>query len=182
MHWFTIGTSNGSSPIQCQVITTHLLSIEHADWQKLHDMFNARDANVWQSEFPVGFPVEVSALNSIFINIFHDVVACIESRCVIKQNMSCWSVDSFDFALEKLHSRWSARAFFPRKIERINRPTRHVFFHITHQWWSILEVTIRNTIQRNFKQNRKAIVYQISSKFVLYTWGPSQYKDIVSPI
>ena len=40
----------------------------------------ARDANVWQREFPV----EVSALNSIFINIFHDVVARIESRCVIK--------------------------------------------------------------------------------------------------
>ena len=45
----------------------------------------------------------------------------------LKQNMSCCSVNSFDFALEKLHSRWSARAFFPRKIERINRPTKHVF-------------------------------------------------------
>ena len=62
----------------------HLLSIERADWPKLHNMFKARDANVWQREFPVGFPVEVSALNSIFINIFHDVVARIESRCVIK--------------------------------------------------------------------------------------------------
>ena len=65
-------------------ITTHLLSIERADWPKLHDMFKARDANVWQREFPVGFPVEVSALNSLFINIFRDVVARIESRCVIK--------------------------------------------------------------------------------------------------
>ena len=34
--------------------------------------------------------------------------------------MSCWSVNSFDFALEKL---------FPRKIERINRPTRQKFSH-----------------------------------------------------
>ena len=50
----------------------------------LHDMFKACDANVWQREFPVGFPVEVSALNSLFINIFHDVVARIESRCMIK--------------------------------------------------------------------------------------------------
>ena len=65
-------------------LTTHLLSIERTDWPKLHDMFKARDANVWQREFPVGFPVEVSALNSLFINICHDVAARIESRCVIK--------------------------------------------------------------------------------------------------
>ena len=31
----------------------------------------------------------------------------------LKQNMSCWSVNSFDFALEKLHSHWSVRAIFP---------------------------------------------------------------------
>ena len=44
-------------------VTTHLFSIERADLPKLHDMFKARDANVWQREFPVGFPVEVSAFN-----------------------------------------------------------------------------------------------------------------------
>ena len=33
----------------------------------------------------------------------------------LKQNMSCWSVNSFDF--------------FPRKIERINGPTKHAFLH-----------------------------------------------------
>ena len=65
-------------------ITTHLLSIERADWPKLHEMFKARDITAWQRDFPVGFPVKVSALNSIFINTFHDVVARIESRCVIK--------------------------------------------------------------------------------------------------
>ena len=65
-------------------LTTHMLSIERADWSKLYDMFKARDANIWQREFPVGFLVELSALNSIFINIFHDVVARTESRCVIK--------------------------------------------------------------------------------------------------
>ena len=37
-------------------------------------IFKARDANVWQREFPVGFPVEVSALNSFSIKICHDVV------------------------------------------------------------------------------------------------------------
>ena len=65
-------------------LTMHLLSIERADWPKLHDMFEACDANVWQREFPVGFPVEVSDLNLLFINIFHDVVARIESRSMIK--------------------------------------------------------------------------------------------------
>ena len=46
----------------------------------LHDMFKARDASVWQRIFPV----EVSALDSLFINIFYDVVARIERRCAIK--------------------------------------------------------------------------------------------------
>ena len=45
-----------------------MLSINHSDWPKLHDMFKARVANVWQCAFPVGFPVEVSALNLLFIN------------------------------------------------------------------------------------------------------------------
>ena len=76
-------------------LTTHLLSIERADWPKLHAVFKARDPNTWQ----VGFPVEVCALNSLSNNIFLDAVACIESRC-----LSCWSVNSFDFVLEKLHS------------------------------------------------------------------------------
>ena len=62
----------------------HLISIERADWPKLYNLFKVCDTNVWQREFPVGFPLEVSALNSIFINIFHDVIARKESRCVIK--------------------------------------------------------------------------------------------------
>ena len=73
----------------------HLLSIEPADWPKLHDIFKACDANVWQREFPAGFSVAVSALNSLLINIFHDVVACIESRCVTKGKhvlLVCWII------------------------------------------------------------------------------------------
>ena len=31
-------------------LTTHLFSIEHADWLKLHDMFKARDAKSWQRQ------------------------------------------------------------------------------------------------------------------------------------
>ena len=65
-------------------VTTHLLSIDRADWPKLHDMFKACDAIIWQREFPLGFRIVVSALNSLFINIFHDVVARTESRCLIK--------------------------------------------------------------------------------------------------
>ena len=30
------------------LLTTHLLSIERADWLKQHDIFNARDAKSWQ--------------------------------------------------------------------------------------------------------------------------------------
>ena len=85
--------------------------IERADWPKLHDIFKAGDSNVWQSKFPEGFPVEVSALNLLFINIFHDVVVRIESRCMIKARHRCFN--SFEFALEKLYLRLSARAIFP---------------------------------------------------------------------
>ena len=69
---------------QFSYITTHLLTNECADWPKLHDMFKACDAKTWQREFPVGSPARVCALNLLLINIFHDVVACIESRCMIK--------------------------------------------------------------------------------------------------
>ena len=39
---------------------------------------------------------------------------------------SYWSFNSFDFMGEKLHECFSTSAVFQRKIERINRPTRHV--------------------------------------------------------
>ena len=64
--------------------TTHMLSIERADWPRLHDMFKARDAKAWQGEFPVGFPIRVCALHLLLIDIFLDSVAGIDSRCVIK--------------------------------------------------------------------------------------------------
>ena len=111
----------------CLCVNHTPVSIECADWPRLHDMFKARDANAWQREFPVGFPTEVSALYSLFINFVTILLLVWKAEAWLKQNMSCWSVNSFDFALEKLHSHWNARAIFPRKIERINRPTRHVF-------------------------------------------------------
>ena len=61
-------------------IIGNLLSIEGVDWPKLHDMFKARDAKTWQREFPV----RICALHLLFISIFHDAVASIESRYVIK--------------------------------------------------------------------------------------------------
>ena len=87
---------------QTMVLTTHLLSIERANWPKLHDMFKARDANVWQRESQVRFPVEISAINSIFINIFMMLLLVKRKYAWLKQNMSCWSVNSFDFALKKI--------------------------------------------------------------------------------
>ena len=45
--------------------------------------------------------------------------------------MSCWFVNWFDFALEKCTRTEALVQFFPRKIEWINRPTRHVFLQNT---------------------------------------------------
>ena len=113
----------------------HLLSIECADWPRLHGVFKARDTIVWQREFPVGFPVEVSALNSLLIKIFHDVVVRIDSRCVIKANMPCWSVNSFDCALEKLHSCWSARFFSRAKSNELSDQQDMFFYrHASRQY------------------------------------------------
>ena len=103
-------------------LTMHLLSIERADWPKLHDMFKARDATAWQREFLVGFPVSVCASNLLLINICHDFVARIESRHVMKAKQAlsvCWFVRLF---------RWKNCNFSREKIERNNRSTWHVFF------------------------------------------------------
>ena len=75
---------HGPSWNRDQSLTTHLLPIERADWPKLHDMFKAREAEAWQREFPVVFSVRVCDSNLLLINIFLDIVARIESRCVIK--------------------------------------------------------------------------------------------------
>ena len=109
---FCTETAHGE-PWQHHTVTTHLLSIERADWPKQSDLFKASDAKTWKRKFSIGFPVRVCALNLLFVNIFHDVVVRKESRCVIKQNRSCCSIYSFDFALKELHSHWSARAIFP---------------------------------------------------------------------
>ena len=110
-------------PVHAFSITTHLLSIERADWPKLHYMFKARDAKAWQREFPVW----VCASNLLLIDIFLDIVARIKMRCVIKAKHICWSVNSFDLSLEKLHSRGSARAIFPAK-NRTNKHTNETCF------------------------------------------------------
>ena len=46
-------------------ITEQLLSIQRADWPKLHDMFKARDSNTWQRQFPVEFPVQCFCLEFV---------------------------------------------------------------------------------------------------------------------
>ena len=51
-----------------------MVSIERADWLKLHDMLNVRDAKSWRRLFPEGFPVRVCALNLLFIKIFHGLL------------------------------------------------------------------------------------------------------------
>ena len=52
------------------------------------------------------------------------------------------------FSLEKLHSRWSARAFFPRKSERINKPTRRALLQIT-----IAETSLYPIVDDSFTSN-----------------------------
>ena len=48
--------------------------------------------------------------------------------------MSCWSVNSFDFAPEKLHSRWSARANFSRTKSNELTDQQNKFYHMITQF------------------------------------------------
>ena len=117
----------------CNLITTHLLSIERVDWLKLHDMFNARDTKSKQWYFPVEFPVGVYALNSFFINIFYGVVARIESRCVIK------SITCIVGLLIPSILRWKTALAVKRSCnfsrEKSNELTgQQDRFHYTHNW------------------------------------------------
>ena len=64
--------------------TIHLLSIKHAEWPKLHDMFKACDTKTWHCKFLVRFPDRICALHLLCFDITRDIVVCIESRCMIK--------------------------------------------------------------------------------------------------
>ena len=110
-------------------ITTHLISFERADWPKLHDVFKVRDVQASQRNFSTWFPIKVCTLNLLFINVFRDAIVHIERRCVIKAKHVCRSVDWFDFVLENCTRTESLVQCFPRKIERVNRETRHVLLH-----------------------------------------------------
>ena len=66
-----------------------MLSIQRDDWPKLHVMFKAHVAKTWH---PVGFPVRICAFNLLFIIIFNDVGARIESRCVTEAELFWLSV------------------------------------------------------------------------------------------
>ena len=73
-----------------------------------------------QRQFPVGFPVRMCALYLLFINIFHDVVAHIESRCVIEAT-HVFLLCSLSSRWKNMHLHWSARVIFPARFERINK-------------------------------------------------------------
>ena len=102
----------------------HLLSIEPADWPKLQDMFWARGAKTWQRQFPVGFPVRICALYLLFIEIFHEGVARIESRCMIAAKhvflLLCYFVP---IVLEKPALALKCSHNFPVWFEQINSLT-----------------------------------------------------------
>ena len=88
-------------------VTTHLLSVERADWPKLHDMFKARDAKTWQRKFPPGFPVKFVPWICYSSTLFTMLLFVWKANAWLKLKRSC---------------------NFPSQI---NRPTRPVLLHST---------------------------------------------------
>ena len=68
--FFNYGACSSGHCVATVCLTTHLLSIERADWPKLHDVFKARDAKAWQREFPVGIPVKTLCFKFIIHQSF----------------------------------------------------------------------------------------------------------------
>ena len=70
------------------IITTHLVSIKHADWSKLHDMFKAHDAKTWWHKFPVEFPARVLLSWICYSSAFFMMLLFIwKADAWLKQNM-----------------------------------------------------------------------------------------------
>ena len=105
-------------------ITLHLLSIEHADWSKLQNLFKASDATTRQHQFlasPCAF------YSATFI---HDGVTRIESRCVIKAKHDLATCRFIFIALHRKNCIVSTEAlvqFFMGKQNELTR-LQHLFF------------------------------------------------------
>ena len=108
-------------------------------------MFKARDPKSWQRNFRYHFRLEFVSWISYSSTFFTMLLLVWKADAWLKQNMSCWSVNSFDFLLENCTRAEALVQFFQRKIERINRPTRHVLLQICHiKVWTQLPATFSN--------------------------------------
>ena len=109
-------------------ITTHLYSIERADWSKPHDMFKARG----QTTSTYGqLPVRGLAECLLFIDISLRCFTRIEIIYVINAKDDLLFCQFVFIALENPHSCGRASALTPAQLERINRPARHVKYNTT---------------------------------------------------
>ena len=74
--------------------------------------------------------MRVCSLNLLFIKIIHDVVPRIESRCAIKQNMSCYSVNSFSLR-RRNYSRTEELVQFSRANSNELTEYQYIFYYMS---------------------------------------------------
>ena len=113
--------------------------------------------------------VRVCALNLLSVNIFHNVVVRVESKCVIKANHVfplCWLVrfcaGKTTFALKRSYS-------FPAQIERINRATRYDYSECAVGWYKYrLGVPHQHWILNKLQFIKRATFSNTFSLFFLF--------------
>ena len=142
----TLWIHQGALTIQrCSLATgcgINLLSTEHADWPKQHDMFKACDVTNGHRHL-------CSLLNCFLSTFIHGVVACIESRCAIKEKNVLPACRFGLIALKKLHSCWSAHTIFPVQLKQINMVAIKTCFTESKFHW-VLTFTTSHSSQTSF--------------------------------
>ena len=155
----------------------HLLSIEGADWPKLHDMFKACDAKAWQREFLVGFPVSL-CLEFVIYQHFSRCCCSIESRCMIKQNMSCWYVSLFHFYWKNWTCVEVRMWFFQQKINKLTDQQDMFYYKINSLPVNAKHVVVRKNMTRHYLNQLWLGILTLPNQMSLSSCGFRSYGSV----
>ena len=74
--------------------------------------------------------------------------------------MSCYCVNPFDFALEKLHSRWSARAIFPARKSNELTQYQDMFYYNPNNRFDLTAIRVSLTCNDTLHKEKQRNTYK----------------------